>query len=225
MSLTYASYVQRVMDQADSLQSDVNVSIAVPGMIDYAEQRIYRELNLLDNTAVVQGQLTLATRSFTIPTPSGGRFISIRNVTIYPDAQTGTPLIPCSLGLLNALFPPLPTGLPTMYAMVTDTVIYLGPLPDSPYPVEVIGTKQPTALSAANPTTVLSLYFPELLVGASLIYLAKMNGVKVDATTANAFEAQYVALRDSAVTQEVRKKYNETFVGTIARPETSGGRA
>ena len=51
MSLTYTSYVSQIANIMAVKSDTEQFQTMLPGMIDYAEQRVYRELDLL-NTVV-----------------------------------------------------------------------------------------------------------------------------------------------------------------------------
>ena len=53
--------------------------------------------------------------------------------------------------------------------MVTQNQIVVGPWPDQDYQVEMTGTIRPAALSAANQTTLLTTYFPDLWFAATMV--------------------------------------------------------
>lgn len=229
MALTYAQYVTTMANMVVVDESDANFLQILPSAIDYAEDRIYRELNLLAATAREQATLTPNTRYVTLPTPSAGRYVTLRNVNVFVGGVRSQ-LTPCSIEILDFLYPreaESAPSVPTLYAMLTDQNIVIGPPPDQGYTIEYVGTIRPTALSASNTTTMLSLYLADLLVAASMIFMSGYQrnfGAQADDPKMSAsWESQYVALRGSAATEEVRKKYNETFVGSITRPSTSGG--
>lgn len=223
MSLTYTTYVQRVMDQAASLQTDMNFVAVIPGMIDYAEQRIYRELDLLSTVTRQTGTLTIGTRTFNLPS-SAGRFVVTNGINVItpssqvtPDNGTRVPLSPVSRDVLDVMWPSTTgAGVPSVYAMITDQQIIVGPSPAAAYTVEVIGTIRPTPLSTSNTTTYLTLYLPDLFVAASMIYLAdgaRRNGNPVDVTKLG---ADYDRLVASAGVEEQRKRYASGAWGSLS---------
>ena len=68
MSYTYATYTAALAELMVMPSTDPNFVAIEPSIIDYAEQRIYRELDLLgtnitDSTAT----LTASNRNFTLP--------------------------------------------------------------------------------------------------------------------------------------------------------------
>lgn len=238
MSYNYATYKTAlaqlmVMDESDALFTSI-----LPSIIDYAEQRCYTDLNLLATTvADTSSTVTANTRSFTLPVPAGGYFLTLQYINIATPAGSSVisgqrnSVSPASRRMIDYLYPyetsQTTPSVPVLYAMQTDTIIILGPAPDAAYAIEVIGTIRPTALSSANTTTILSTYFPQLLITASMVfasgYQKNFGSQADDPKMAVSWESQYISLLRSAQTQEVRKKYNQTFPGTLQTPPTSGG--
>ena len=101
MALTYSTYINEVSKIVATDPSDQNFASIIPGMIDYAEQRIYRELDLL-NTVTVDNTSTLVplSRNFTLPTTSNGNFITIQGLNLITPAGTTA-----TTGIRNAVQP------------------------------------------------------------------------------------------------------------------------
>lgn len=219
MSLTYTQYTTELALLTGESLTDVNFQAAIPGTIDYAEQRIYRELDLLTTvTRDSSASVTPNSRNFTLP-ESIGRFVVVNGINLYTPAGSTTTrnaLVPASLEYLDFVWPSEAAAnssvVPEYFAMVTDQTVVFGPPPGSNYTAEVIGTIRPTPLSLANPTTFLSLFLPDLFVAASMIFLAgymKNFGSQSDnPQLATSWVAQYDALKDSAMTEELRKKWS-----------------
>lgn len=227
MSLTYATWVTTMANLAVMDETDTDFLQILPSVIDYAEQRLYRELDLLDTvTRDSSATLTVGTRSFTLPT-SLGRFVVTNGINVITPSSTTIPasgtrnrLVPISLDALDVIWPSnTGAGLPTMFAMVTDQQISVGPSPDAAYTVEVIGTIRPTPLSASNPTTYLTLYLPDLFVAASMIFISgwqKNFGAQTDnPQMAQSWEGQYEKLFMSANVEEQRKRYASGAWGSL----------
>ena len=87
MSLTYTTYVDQVANimAVDSTTSQFQTML--PGMIDYAEQRIYRELDLL-NTVTRDSTLSLTSnnRNFALPVTANGIFITVQGINVITPA-------------------------------------------------------------------------------------------------------------------------------------------
>lgn len=215
MSMTYAQFILRLTQNIGPLGEGIAWTVAVPEIIDYAEQRIYRDLNLI-STTVRDGSssLTASSRDFTLPTASG-TFMTVYQLSVItpaataPAAGTRNPLIKMSVRLLDymAQTEATGTGLPTMWAMVTDQQLIVGPSPDAAYRMEVVGTVRPTPLSASNTTTFLTLYLPDLFMAAAMVFLATYRKPWVPDSPQDA-EGQYMQLLASANSEEMRRRYN-----------------
>lgn len=191
--------------------------------IDYAEQRIYRELNLLDtrirNTS---GVCTPNNREFTLPT-NLGNFITVTEVSIITPV-TGTisngtrnVLTAAAKKLVDSICPTniatSATAIPVMYYMLDQTKLYFGPSPGDAFKVEVTGTIRPTPLSDTNITTFLTEYLPDLFVAASMVFagnnLRDFGVESGNVAIGQSWEQQYQALFASANAEETRKRYNQ----------------
>lgn len=230
MSLTYSSYLVAlenflVMNDATGI---ADLTAVLPNIIDFAEQRIYRELDFLTTETTAVGPSTANSRNVTIPstvivlqdinfiTPVGANpddVGAVRNPVLrtvpsfvnYTWSQgtstNGTPSVPQYYALLN-LTTTNPTG--------NTTNMLVAPAPDAAYKVEFVGTVRPTPLSATNTTTFLSTYLPDLFLACSMIYAAGyQQNFSQDGTTpgmADYWEKQYQNLKGSAEVEEARKK-------------------
>lgn len=227
MSLTYTTWVATVANLTITDSNDPNFVQILPECIDYAEQRMYRELDLLSTVTRQTGTLTPNIRTFNLPTTSG-RFVVTNGFNVItpsaatnPDAGTRNQMVPTSRDVLDVLWPSS-TGaaLPVLYAMITDQQIIVGPAPDAAYTVECIGTVRPTPLSVANPTTYLTLYLPDLFTAASMIFMsgyAKNFGSQADdPKMAVSWESQYQALFASANVEQQRSRYASGAWGSLS---------
>jgi hypothetical protein len=190
----------------------------LPGLIDYAEQRIYRELDLLstivrDSSAA----LTANDRNFTLPSAQG-RFVTVQGVNAIspagtaPDSGTRNFLSPKSRDYLDAVWNSSSGAtIPRCFAMITDQTLIVGPWPDSNYIMEVIGTIRPTALSSGNPTTFLTNYLPDLFIAAGMVFASgymRNYGSQADTPQmAMSWESQYERLLASANLEQLRKRF------------------
>jgi hypothetical protein len=216
--MNYNSYVNSLVDVLPPTMENARFLATVPIIIDYAEQRIYRDLDLL-NTIVrdTGGNLTANSRNFTLPHTSGS-FVVTESMNVFTPVGTTTnrnQLVPVSREFLDSIWANdaaiTTPSVPTYYAMITDQIVIVGPPPDATYTMEVIGTIRPTPLSAANPTTYLTLYLPDLFLAASLSYAIGYQGnfttTPPDQQQIMFWDGQYQKLSPSANTEEQRKRY------------------
>lgn len=227
MALTYTTYVSAISNLLATDPTDADFLAILPDMIDSAEQRIYRELDLLDTVVRdSSATLTIGTRSFTLPTTLG-RFVVTNGFNVItpstqttPDNGTRNRLTPISLDAMDFFWPSTTgAGIPQQYAMVTDQQIVVGPSPLAAYTVEVIGTIRPTPLSASNTTTYLTNYLPDLFIAASMIfgsgYQKNFGSQADDPRMSSSWDAQYDKLFSSANVEEQRKRYASGAWGSL----------
>lgn len=215
MTLTYSQYVTDLANLLVVPPTDPNYLTVLPNIIDDAEQRIYRELDLLativrDST----GSLTANSRNFTFPQ----HFVVSESINVFTPAGTTTnryQLVPTSREFLDAVWPnetaTSSSVVPQYYAMITDQTIIVGPSPGAAYKVEVIGTVRPTPLSSTNTTTYLTLYLPDLFMAASMVFAAgyqqNFSSMADNPGQSVSWESHYQKLFGSANVEEIRKKY------------------
>lgn len=221
MSLNYTSYVAELQALAPTTAADTDFLAILPGAIDYAEQRIYRELDLL--STVVRdssGNAVANSRTFTLPSAQG-RFVVLQGVNVItpvgstPANGARNALIKASRDYIDFVWPSETAAgastVPQYFAHVTDQIIVFGPPPGSAFNVEAVGTVRPTPLSGTNATTFLSQYLPDLLIAASMVFISgyqKNFGSQADdPKMAQSWEQQYQTLFASANAEEVRKKF------------------
>lgn len=215
MALTYDQFVTDLANMLVIPPTDANYLTMLPNCIDDAEQRIYRELDLLSTIVRdTSGTFTANSRDFTFPQ----HFVVSESINFFTPVGTQTnryPLTPVSREFLDTMWPneaaPTSPSLPEYYAMITDQQIIVGPPPDTTYTVEVIGTVRPEPLSASNQTTYLTLYLPDLFFCEALIfgygYMKDFGAMTDDPHSSMSWNAHYQDLWQSANTEETRKKY------------------
>ncbi|MCV9940905.1 hypothetical protein OIU35_31530 [Boseaceae bacterium BT-24-1] len=215
MGYTYDTYRAALAVEMVTSVDDVNFVAILPTIIDYAEQRIYRELDLLSTvTSDGSGALSIGSRDFTFPQ----HFVTSQQVNVItpaataPASGTRNPLTPVTKEYLDNVWPSAAgAALPTVFAMITDQTIIVGPWPDAAYRVEVVGTIRPAALSESNTNTFLTDYLPDLFLAASMVsasgYMRNWGSQADDPKMAVSWESQYGALKASADVENMRSKY------------------
>jgi hypothetical protein len=218
MSYNYSQFVSSLAGMIVVPASDPNYLAALSNIIDDAENRCYRELDLL-GTIVRDQSATLSanSRSFTLP-QSLGRFVVTESMNVFTPAGFTTnrkQLVPASREFIDAVWPneaaPGTPSVPAYYAPITDQQFIVGPSPDASYGMEVVGTIRPTPLSATNTTTYLSLYLPDLFLAAALVFAAgyqqNFSSMGDNPAQAMTWEVHYSKLLASANLEEARKRY------------------
>jgi hypothetical protein len=241
MSLTYTSFVAALANRM-AIQNVTSPAFQteLPNIIDAAEQRCYREVDLKDASIVdSSASLTPNSRNFTIPT-TNGRFVVVEQINVIIPVGTtvanGTrvPLIPVSLDSLDQMWPSeaasTTPSVPSVYAnsaptagqLITSQTIRVGAPPDAAYVVEVQGTARPPPLAQNNQTTLLSLYLPDLFFAAAMVvgaaYQRSFGQSADDPKVAQSWENQYqIALR-SAAAEEFRKNMGGSAWSPMSAP-------
>lgn len=219
MSITFTAWQNSIVNLAPfNSVNDPRFTTDQQNIIDYAELRCYRDLDLLNTFVTQTSVLTAGNRNYNLPS-ANGTFVVVDYINVItpssttnPDQGTRNPLVPVSPDVLNFWYPSSSgSAVPGYFGMVTQTSIVMGPWPDQAYTVEVRGTIRPTPLGSSNVTTILSLYFPDLFIAASMIRVAglmKDYGQQADdPRMSQSWEAQYGALLTSAKVEEARKKF------------------
>jgi hypothetical protein len=243
-ALTYNSLVTQVCLLAPYLYSTVNgvvtpnapeFTAVIPMMLNYAEQRIQRDMELL-NTQVMRGPYTLAVGSNQLLVPPSD-LVVVQDVLVNI-AGTPTPMHPVSKAYLLTVWPATSTpGPPKVMALeggdaatqgLTSTVILLGPPPDAPYQVSCIGeSRAPTLAGFANSaqagtqSTWIATWLPDLLVMACMIYVSgyqrDFGRQSDDPQMAQSYEQQYETLLASANKQEFQRRWEADAWSALAK--------
>jgi hypothetical protein len=218
MSYNYSQYVANLATMLAIPPTNTDYNNILPSIIDDAEQRIYRELDLLNT--IIRDQtatLTANSRTFTLPQDQG-RFVVTESMNVFTPVGTTNvrnQLVPVTREFLDAVWgneqSTTTPSVPQYYAMITDQTVIVGPPPDASYIMEVVGTIRPTPLSATNTTTYLTLYLPDLFLCESLIfgygYLKDYGAATDDPQSSSTWAAHYKDLWQSVNTEEQRKRY------------------
>lgn len=223
--MNYTTWVTTLANLTVIDAADADFVQILPECEEYASNRLYRELDLLNTVTRQTGLLTANNRNFTLPS-SGGRFVVTNAINIItpssatdPDSGALNQCAPVSRDVLDAFWPSATgAGVPNKYAMLTDQAVIFGPWPDAAYTAQVVGTYRPAALSASNTTTPLSLYWPDLFIAASMIfmsgYMRNFGSQADDPKMAQSWSAQYDALFSSANVETMRSKYQSGAWGS-----------
>lgn len=215
MSYTYATYTTALANLLVVDEAATDFVAILPSIIDYAEQRIYRDLDLLSTTVVDSSStLTANNRTLTLPVPASGTYRVVDNINLL-ESDVRTPVTPSSMDVINLLWPSTAAAStstrPTFFAMQTDQVVLFGPPSGSNVTIEVVGKIRPNPLSASNTTTYLSTYLPDLFMAASMIFGAgwqkNFNTAGDDPKAPGNWENQYRNLLASADTENQRAKF------------------
>lgn len=227
MSLTYTSLTSSLANLMAISASDANFLGILPEIIDYAELRIQRDLDFLNSvTTDSSQQLTVGSRSITAPS----NFVTIQQLNVItpssvtvPNNGTRVSLLPVTKEYLDSVWnSSITTGVPVLFAMLTNWQMIVGPFPDAAYTVEIVGTQRETPLSANNPSNYMSTYLPDLYLAAAMIFASgwmRNFGSQADnPQMAQSWEGQYTNLLKSAMVEEFRKKFQASAWSSMSPP-------
>ncbi len=240
--LTYNLYVQQIGILAVALTSenagvwqfnDAPLQGIVQQMLNYAEQRIARDLDILPSQTSNTYALTAGQPVFALPIDD---FFTVQTLEIAQingaQVVNATPLLPVSKEFIQNVYSGLySAGTPKYYAMYGDTFaatptpgayntntnILLGPAPNYGYTLRVTGTVVPPSLYkyavsgvADTASTYISTYYPDMLLMASMIYVSafqrNFSATSDSADMGLSYEKAYQALRLGAIPKENQKK-------------------
>lgn len=213
MAITYTDLVTTLENLVvDTGSSDFTAIL--PQAIAYAENRCYRELDMLSTRGTSSPvTLTVGSRSATCPaTISVVQGISLLTPAgNSPPTATRVPLERTSMDFIDSFYgDETATGTPLFYEMKNDTAIILAPTPASAWKIEIVGTLQPAAMTNSNQTTPLGNYFQDLLIAGCMVFLTGWQqnfGSQADnPQMSQSWESQFGKLKDSALEFVQRQK-------------------
>ena len=219
MSLNYSTYQAQLANLMVAQITDPNFITFLPGCIDYAEQRMYRELDL-QVTRNADSSITLSSGVRTINLPTDlGTFLVVEQFNVWTPSTAlssnavRVPLTPVTKEYLDFAWPSAGAfnGVPIYYAPLDNNTFVLGPSPDQAYPLEVIGTIRPPPLSISNSSTFLTQVLPDMFIAASMVfatgYMRNYGAQSDDPQMGASWESQYKQLFASANNEELRKRF------------------
>ena len=242
--LTYNGYVTQIATLAvlqTTTSSGVVVGVdqtfndLIPQMLNYAELRIQRDLDLLPSQTSNNYVISLNSNQVQIPVDD---FVTIQTISLI-SGTAKTPLLPTTKEWLQNIYNDSSyTGAPQYFAMYggdaasggnTFNNIVFGPYADNNYSLLVTGTirlptlyKFATTLNAATATTFISTYLPDLLIQASMIYISQFQRnfgpAANDPQMGPTYELQYQNLLKSAFVEEARKKFQASAWSSASPP-------
>lgn len=189
---------------------------SIPASIDYTENRIQRDLNLLATEVTSQGVMAANSRLVALPIANGVYIVCSQIRPIVAGAKQ-QPLEPTTRDYLDFAWPsdasPGANILPVQWCPNNQASIFVGPAPDQNYGFEVLGTIRVVELSATNTSNILTTQFPDMYVAASLVWWFQYQQ---NADMVQTWEATYQGLLKGATVEETRKQ----FAGMFPSPST-----
>jgi hypothetical protein len=204
--------------------SDPQFNAILQTLIDQAEQRCYRDLDLLYATSAQTALLTVGSSKLDFSTLAPNLLIFEDMNLIVPATVTNpelgerVPVTPVSKEWLRAIYGVSSNvGPPEYYALLDDHTLLLGPFPDQPYTTELIGKFRPTPIYEVAPedgsqTTFLASVLPDLFLAAAMVastgYQHNWGAQSDDPRSALSWENSYQTALTSATSEENRKKFH-----------------
>jgi hypothetical protein len=251
--LTYNGYIETMGSMAvvnivttGGINSfaDAPLQAVTSQMLNYAELRIQRDMNLLSSVTTNTYTLTAGTSVFNLPVDD---FVTVQTLEVLQtngaQVVNATPLLPTSAEFIQNCYSGLVVAQqPQYFAMIGDnfgddedsfTNILLGPTPNYPYSIRVKGTSRSPSLFSFSDTqvdattmyTYISSYFPDLLVIASMIYVSmyqrNFSSTSDSPDMGATYEKQYQALRLGAIGEEDRRKQMGSAWSAYATPASA----
>jgi hypothetical protein len=204
---------------------DTAAQAMIPSMLNCAELRIQRDLDLLNSVVVnMTYNLTAGTNTLAV---SVNDLQTIQTVS-YTSGTSNVPLLPTSKEIIqNTYNDSSYTGPPLWLAVYggdqatggnTSANLLFGPYPDQNYALMITGTQNLQSLYATAGTngagtTYISTNYPDLLINASMVYIAQFQRnflpTSNDPEMPGSYETQYQTLLASAKELENRKKFRD----------------
>jgi hypothetical protein len=231
--LSYNQYIQQIASMAVVTASEVlgvwqfvdaPLQVIVPQILNYAELRIQRDLDLLAGQTSNIYTLTQGNNIFPLPIND---FFTVETLEILfmngAQVVNSQTLLPVSKEFIQNCYSGLASaGTPQYYAMYGDNFgtpafafnnVLLGPPPNFSYPIRVTGLiKIPSLFNYATEGvadtqfTYISAYYPDMLIMASMIYISafqrNFSATSDSADMGMTYEKQYQALRLGGVQDE-----------------------
>lgn len=214
-SINYTELVDALAELLVTPSDSTEFLAFLPRIIDYAEGRIYREIDFLATREVNSAlPFTAGQREFTLPT---GTLVMEKIAAISPSGTTvatGTrnPIQMMDITVLDYIWPQSDSsqGIPLYGARKDATTVVVAPTPDAAYIAEVTGIFRPEVISASNPETYLSTTYPDLLIAACMVmgtgYQQNFSAQSDNPEMSQSWENQYRVLSKSVFEEEQRRK-------------------
>jgi len=233
--LTYDSYVSQMATMAVVSPTDTAFVQIIPQMLNYAELRIQRDLDLLASQTTLPYILPAATNTVNL---SVNDLLTVQTVNIYVNGAAQPMLASTKEFIQNLYGNPTYTGTPQYYAVYGGdyasggnvyNYLLIGPYPDAQYTLQLTGTIRTPSLykfkgtpTSNTSTTYISTYYPDLLIMASMVYISayqrNFGRMSDDPAMAQSYEGQYQSLMRPAAIEEGRKKLSGSAWSAMSAP-------
>lgn len=219
----------QVLCEVPTNNTDEAFQNMLPRAFEYADNRLYRELDLLTTTvATVGSAFSVGDGRLAVPT----QFVSVTYVNVLTpaatsgDAGTRSPMERVSPEFMDFTWPTNSTtsgspSLPTKYCFYGTTAsnafsstgaltMRVSPAPSTAYVAEFVGPVRPSVFSVSNPNTILTTRFTDIYIAVCMIFLMAYQrdwgGQSSDPNASQSWEAQYSRLREGVLVEIERQK-------------------
>tara|TARA_B100001564_G_scaffold117586_1_gene97872 strand:+ start:1666 stop:2367 length:702 start_codon:yes stop_codon:yes gene_type:complete len=228
---TYAELVTQIRNYTET-DDQVLTTVIVNDLIEHAEHRIFRAVELNNDNVYVNGNTASGNRFVTLPgysstdptKPTISDIATIRYVTIYTDSGTKqrSDLVRVDQDFMSEYYDTpetASTAKPRYYANWDMGTIVVAPTPNAVYKFEIGITKKPTGLSTGNTETWISVNAPNVLLYACLCEAFKFLKAPQDQQV---YEASYQEAISSLAQEQLGKKRRDEYRdGSIRIPVPS----
>lgn len=230
MTTNFGVFQSQFLNAVAAVSSDTNWGTEFPLVIDRAEQRCYRDLDMFavrQWTQMINGfspfnrtQVIPAVPFSSVVSIIGAGFgtsipISIDAINVLTFTSTMTVsstgsrqnLIRSSPTFIDLCWPSdgAITGVPQYYAQISDQLIMVGPPPVNSFLWEIRGPVRPLPLSSANSSTPLTINYPDVFFASAMIE-AGMFMRFVEPAMSATWMTEYKDIMKSATVEEMRKR-------------------
>lgn len=231
---------------ANNYTPPTDFSNIIPFSISYTEGRIVRDLGMLaqrtqDSSLTFSGttrSLDMTQMATRVQVPEG--LAMITPAGRLPNQGKSVPFLWTSLDVIDQIWPDqtltldpttAPAGTEWFWSMSDAQTIVVAPIPAGAFVANITGLFYPTPLSATNPTTYLSAYYPNLYIAGGMVYnIAYMRNFGAMSDNANmglTWEAEYKKLQIEAMLEEQRRRgqgvgFSQNLPSPIATPQRTG---
>lgn len=233
--LTYDSYVTQIATMAVVSPTDTAFVAIIPQMLNYAELRIQRDLDLLASQTTISTTLPAGSATINLGVND---LLTVQTITVSVNGSP-VPLIPTTKEFIQNVFPdPTQTGTPQYFGMYGGdylsggnvyNYVIVGPYPDVQYTVNLTGTIRTPSLykfagtsNSNTSTTYISSYYPDMLIMASMVYISayqrNFGRMSDDPAMAQSYEGQYQVLVRAAMMEESRKRFGGSAWSSMSTP-------
>ena len=219
---TYTELKQQILDYCET-DSAVLTDVIMNDIIEHAEHRIFRSIELDNQKEYLNGNTAANNRfvllpgysSINVTKPNINDMATIRYVTLYTDSGTKErhELVRVDVDFLNEYYPTPEVGStakPRYYSTWDMGQIAIAPTPNAVYKFEIGILKKLSGLGSTNPTTWISVNAPRVILYACLCEAFKFLKAPQDqAVYEQSFKEAITELAQEQLGKKRRDEYRD----------------